>query len=347
MALVSLRIPYPDFEYYQIIDPEEVDANNAQVQAVVNMIIDKLNSILGGEVVDNIRGEAVETSPTAPFDYRNIGDMLTALIKTLTGDGTQETPKADYGYNLEGDLVALRYDTDNNLMPIEYDKDGNPIYPVDGKGNPINTTHPAPSISGAELVALKPIDELDATNVQRALEIVHAFVLDLQSKNSDTALQLSIHKDSDDHDERYYTKTELDEKHVEMLDVFATTIEEQLTSFSEQLNEINELRDAQTQAILDTKTDVSGDFGGTWLGLSMGDMLGVMQETTQLQLDGWQELLNFKTDITGDFNGTWFGMTLEQILLLASQSPAFIEVLPEDPPEAYLGQMWMVFNSKA
>lgn len=156
MALNSVQIPYPDFKLYEIIDPEQHDANNAELVARINAVIDMLNSVIGGEVADNISATAVSINPIEPFVDTNVGAMLNSLISKL--------------------------------------------YSVDGAG----------------FVKLNPIAGLEATNVQEALAKIYDVIDDIDTTTGSTDLALQVHKSSGDHDQRYYKKTEIDTKLVDI-----------------------------------------------------------------------------------------------------------------------------------
>lgn len=83
MPITDLTIPYPDFKMYEVIDSEQFDANNAQIIAKMNEIVQILGSVVGGTLNDNIIGSSVQVNPIEPFVSTDVQALFAEISTRL------------------------------------------------------------------------------------------------------------------------------------------------------------------------------------------------------------------------------------------------------------------------
>lgn len=99
--ILNLSLAYPDFQLNQVIDPDQIDLNNAQITSKVNEIASKINTLVG----ENTGASHITVAPLAQFpDKKNVQDTIKAIVDTLVG----VTGGQFLGANLNNGKVSIQ-----------------------------------------------------------------------------------------------------------------------------------------------------------------------------------------------------------------------------------------------
>lgn len=106
-------------------------------------------------------------------------------------------------------------------------------------------------VSGASLIGSSEIVGISGSNVQDQLKSLHELVKTIVAEGS-TSAELALHIKSDDHDERYYTKTEIDTT-MDTLDGVLEDVNADLTALDTRLKTLESKPGGGGMSIIDVR----------------------------------------------------------------------------------------------
>lgn len=104
--ILNLTLAYPDFQLNQVIDPDQVDLNNAQITSKVNEIASKINTLVSGTT----GASNITIAPLTQFANKStLQDTIKAIVDTLIDMGGA----AFIGASFQGGKVTIQDFLDN------------------------------------------------------------------------------------------------------------------------------------------------------------------------------------------------------------------------------------------
>lgn len=115
--ILNLTLAYPDFQLNQVIDPDQVDLNNAQITSKVNEISSKINALVSGTT----GASHITISPLTQFsDKSTVQDTIKAIVDTLVNMGGASF----IGANFQDGKITIQDFLDNINTIVTNNVDG-------------------------------------------------------------------------------------------------------------------------------------------------------------------------------------------------------------------------------
>lgn len=189
MAISGLQIGYPDFKLQEMIDPEQFDLNNADIQNKINAILAVVNQITDSIQDGQSGADKISLTSIAPFASTKLQvfleDVVTRLRSTTDGASGADLLASTPISGLTGATVQAQLESLKSLLDV---------------ANSTITRHTS------EIAGLTA----RTTSVESRTMSLEGRMGSAESGISSNSSAIQAHRTSADHDNRYYTKSQVD-----------------------------------------------------------------------------------------------------------------------------------------